>query len=69
MHREGVVALELHISAEGRLLEAIILEKAGYGMDEAALQALQSSTFFPAVQDGRAVAGKARLNIRFQLTE
>lgn len=69
MHREGVVVLELHISAEGRLLEAIILEKAGYGMDEAALQALQCSTFFPAVQSDRPVASRARLNIRYQLTE
>lgn len=69
MNREGVVILELHINAEGQLTDATVLEKAGHGMDEAALQAIRRSTFFPARQDGSPVASRARLSIRFQLRE
>ena len=67
MHREGVVTLELQIDADGRLTEARVLESAGYGMEEAALKAVQNSTFEPASQGGMPVPSRATLNIRFRL--
>jgi periplasmic protein TonB len=69
MNREGVVTLELHIDEGGRLLEATLLEGAGFGMDEAALRAVRQSTYFPARHEGRPVASRAVLNVRFQFKE
>lgn len=67
MGREGVVGLKLHIDELGNLVEAEIIEKAGYGLDEAALKAVQQSTYYPASRNGQPVESRARLNIRFEL--
>lgn len=67
--KEGVVVFRLSIDETGRLNMAEIVEKAGSGFDEEALDAVKSSTFIPATLDGRAVPSKAILRIRFQLAE
>lgn len=67
MGREGVVGLKLHIDEQGNLVQAEIIEKAGYGLDEAALKAVQQSTYYPASRNGQPVESRARLNIRFEL--
>ncbi|HSW38921.1 MAG TPA: energy transducer TonB [Acidobacteriota bacterium] len=64
---EGAVTLELHINAEGELLEIILVGKAGHGLDESAVSAIEQSTFFPAVRDGKPVDSLATLTVRFQL--
>ena len=66
--KEGVVVLRLTIDEGGRLNTAEIVEKAGAGLDEAALEAVKSSTYLPATLHGRTVPSRAILRIRFQLT-
>ncbi len=67
MGREGLVGLKLHIDEQGNLVQAEIIEKAGYGLDEAALKAVQQSTYYPASRNRQPVESRARLNIRFEL--
>ncbi|NLY40420.1 MAG: energy transducer TonB [Desulfovibrionales bacterium] len=65
--REGVVILRLRISAQGDLINAEIVQKAGYGFDEEALRAAHASTYAPARYKGRQVECSALLPIRFSL--
>lgn len=65
MGKQGVVVLELHINAKGELKNAYILENPGYGLDAAAMEAIKKSTFLPARHEGKTVASRARINIRF----
>jgi len=64
---EGKVVLSLLIDRSGRLIDACVLEKAGHGFDEAALEAVRSWTFMPALQDGIPTTCRARITIRFPL--
>lgn len=63
----GVVKLEVLIDKNGRVRNAKILESAGSAFDEAAIQAIMKSTFYPAQVDGQAVAVLLRLPVRFKL--
>lgn len=63
--REGIVLLQLIIDEKGRLVDVQLVKKAGSGFDEEALRAVRSSTFRPAIRNGRAVSCKAQLPVRF----
>ena len=65
--KEGKVVLRLAIDEKGNLLDVEVLEKAGYGFTEAAVEAVKKSTFLPAKKDGKPIACRAILPIRFQL--
>jgi len=65
--KEGKVVLRLTIDEKGNLLNVEVLEKAGYGFTEAAVEAVKKSTFLPAKKDGKRIASRALLPIRFQL--
>lgn len=65
--KEGKVVLRLFIDEHGRLLNVEIVEKAGYGFDEAAIEAVKTSAFRPAKLNGYPVACKALLPVRFKL--
>lgn len=65
--REGKVVLRLFIDEHGRLVSVEIVEKAGHGFDEAAIDAVKASTFRPAKLNGHSVACKAVLPVRFRL--
>jgi protein TonB len=65
--REGRVLLRLTIDENGRLLNIEVLERAGFGFTEAAIEAVKKSTFRPAMQDGRPVLSKALLPVSFKL--
>ncbi len=67
MGREGTVVLALAIDAEGRLAEVEVLESAGSDFDEEALRAVRASSFRPAQRDGRPVACRAILPVKFVL--
>lgn len=69
MRREGTVLLRLHIDEGGRLLEARVVQPAGYGLDEAALEAVRRSTFAPATKAGVPVECWATLAVRFVLED
>ncbi len=65
--KEGKVILRLFIDEHGRLLSLEIVEKAGHGFVEAAVDAVRASTFRPAKLNGHPVACKAVLPVRFKL--
>jgi periplasmic protein TonB len=65
---EGSVLLRLAIDASGKLTGVEVLNGAGNGFDEEAVQAVKRSTFAPAVRNGRPVRCLALLKIRFQLS-
>lgn len=65
--KEGKVVLRLFINEKGRLLDVEVVEPAGYGFTESALEAVKRSTFSPAYHNGVSIASKALLTIRFVL--
>lgn len=69
MGKEGRVLLSMIIDESGKLLQVQVLEKAGYGFDEAAVEAVQKSLFKPALLNGRPICCRARLPIRFRLED
>ncbi|MFN3921517.1 MAG: energy transducer TonB [Caldimicrobium sp.] len=65
--KEGKVVLRLTIDEKGKLTEIEVLEGAGYGFTEAAIEAVKKSTFLPAYINGTPVKAKAILTINFVL--
>ncbi len=67
MNKEGKVILRLTIDEHGRLLNTEVVETAGFGFTEAAVDAVKKSTYRPAKRDGVAVLSRALLPVRFEL--
>ncbi len=67
LRKEGRVVLRLLIDASGIVRQVILEQGAGYGFDEAAMQAANSSRFRPARREGRPVACYVRLPVVFGL--
>jgi len=65
--KEGTVLLLITLCEKGRLVSVDVVEKAGFGFDEAALSTVRQSIFRPARRDGRPVACRAYLPIAFRL--
>jgi protein TonB len=65
--KQGRVVLRLFINDKGKLLDVEVVEHAGYGFTESALEAVRRSTFSPAHHNGLSIASKAFLTIRFVL--
>ncbi len=65
--KEGVVVLKLHLDAEGAVESVEVLETPGYGLDEAARQAVLRSRFHPATVGGVPVPCRAILPVNFRL--
>ena len=66
-NREAVVVVEVAISATGRVVDARVIKKAGFGLDEAAIDAARRTTFEPAMQGDRPVAVKMQIPYRFKV--
>ena len=64
----GVVGLEVDISESGAVLEARVVEPAGNGFDESALEAIRRYRFSPATVDGVPSAVRIRFDYRFDWT-
>jgi protein TonB len=65
---EGVAMLLLQVGADGRVLQAKLLESSGHAiLDDAALAAARGWRLTPASADGVAVAGALRVPLRFRL--
>lgn len=65
--KEGTVLLKLHIDEMGRPVEVEIIKRAGYGFDEAALNAIKQSRFRPAMKNGIPVSSVVIVPVRFVL--
>jgi protein TonB len=66
-NREAVVVVEVAISASGRVVDARVVKKAGFGLDEAAIAAARRTAFEPAMQGDRPVAVKMQIPYRFKV--
>ena len=65
--KEGKVLLKLLIDTNGKLQKIEVVEPAGFGFTEAALEAVKKSTYAPGYRNGERVLTKAILPVRFQL--
>lgn len=65
--KEGKVLLRLTIDERGRLLNVEVIEGAGHGFTESAVDAVKKSSFLPAKKEGNPIASKALLPIKFTL--
>lgn len=65
--KESRVLLRLTIDEKGRLLNVEVLEGAGYGFTESAVEAVKKSTFLPAKKEGKPISSRAILPIKFTL--
>jgi TonB family protein len=65
--REAVVVVEVAISASGRVIDARVIKKAGFGLDESALAAARKTVFEPALVGDRPVAVKMQIPYRFKV--
>jgi len=65
---DGTVLVRLDISPSGTLLGLQLIQKAGFGMDEAVIDALSPFTQWePASSNGRPVASTLDIRVRFSL--
>jgi len=66
---QGVVELSAVVKADGTVDEVVVTQSldAQYGLDDAAVAAVQQWTFTPGTKDGRAVDVEIHLSIRFAL--
>jgi TonB family protein len=64
---EGEVEFNLTIAANGAVAIISITKSAGFGFDEAALQAVRRFIFTPALQNGAPVAAQIQYRYKFQL--
>ena len=65
--KEGRVVLKLQIDKDGSLQHIEIIEPAGFGFTQAAIEAIKKSTFSPALRNGEKIVSKAILSVRFNL--
>jgi len=67
MGKEGKVILRLLIDMNGKLQNIEVVEYAGYGFTESAIEAVRKSTYTPGYLNGERVAVKAILPVSFHL--
>jgi TonB family protein len=63
--RSAVVVLELIVDEEGRVAEAKVVAPAGFGFDEAAVEAAKRMRFRPGRADGKPVSVKVTWRMKF----
>jgi TonB family protein len=67
---EGVVTLEMLVEADGSVSEVVVVRSSGHDcLDESALAAARTWTYEPARLNGKPVAAKVRVPVRFDLTD
>ncbi|MBI2890818.1 MAG: energy transducer TonB, partial [Nitrospirae bacterium] len=64
---EGLVILEVGIDENGRAFEVTVVQSGGHGFDEAAVEAMKNSVFYPAKRGDQPVAVRLRIPVRFSL--
>lgn len=63
----GRVVLELMVGADGTVSDVSVVESAGHGLDEAAVEAAPRLRFSPATRDGVGLAARIRFPYVFEL--
>jgi TonB family protein len=65
--KEGTVLIEALVDATGKVRKVEVIQSAGQAFDQAAIAAIQGSTFIPAKTNGKPVPVLLRVPIRFRL--
>ena len=63
----GIVELAVLIDGEGKVREITVLKSAGESFDQAAIDAINASTFQPARADGKPVTSLLKMPVKFKL--
>ncbi|MBU2621151.1 MAG: energy transducer TonB [Proteobacteria bacterium] len=66
---EGKVLLRLTINEKGTLVNVEVIEDSGYGLADAAIEAVRKSTFIPATMNGKPIKARALLPVKFTLRD
>ena len=66
--KEGKVLLQATITVYGIAEDITALTELGFGLEEAAVEALKNSVFYPATSNGKPVSLKVRIPYDFKLT-
>ncbi len=64
---QGAVVMDILVDSAGKVRQATLVEGPGFGLNEAALEAVKGFQFKPALIENRAVAVKVRYAYRFVL--
>ena len=64
---EGTVILQVDIDATGAVQKVELIQGLGFGLDEAAIEALRKSVIAPALMESGPVASRIRIPYRFDL--
>jgi protein TonB len=64
---EGTVRLRVTVDTEGHVVDVKIITRVGYGLDEAARDAIRKMRFKPALKGGEAVSTTITYNYTFLL--
>lgn len=65
--RQGAVSLTIQIDTEGKPRNITLLRSLGFGLDEAAYDAVRQWRFRPASRDGEPVPVEAKIEVNFRL--
>src|SRR6266849_6628684 len=65
----GTVVVRIVVGTDGRVISAEVVQGAGHGFDEAALEAARKLRFEPATREGRPVAVQLDYEVRFELPD
>ncbi len=68
--QQGLVKVQADIDADGVVISCLVATSSGFAsLDNAAVDAVRSTRFMPAVKNGRPVKSKLIVPIRFRLTQ
>jgi TonB family protein len=67
--KEGKVLLSLTIDKKGNLINVNVEKDGGYGFAQSAINAVKKSTFLPAQRNGKPIACKCLLPVKFVLNK
>lgn len=66
--KEGKVTLQVTINENGIPQDIVALTKLGFGLEEAAIEALEKSTFHPAMKEGKPISTEVKIPFSFAIT-
>ncbi|SEC30098.1 energy transducer TonB [Terriglobus roseus] len=69
LHLEGNVSVKIHVSAAGAVSVVGVQSGLGHGLDEAAVHAVQSMRFQPAMANGQPTDWEGVVSVSFQLAD
>ena len=67
--QDGTVVLKLTINENGIPEDIVALTTLGFGLEEAAIEALKQSTFHPAMKNGKSVSEQVAIPYAFKITD